>query len=933
LISPALHGFLPRFAAAFAAAVLLMVMAAPTAAGPRALPGLRLAASTTPNFGILTGDKPYVPLFTQVSGCDPGSPPLDLAGPGLDAMLAQLARWYVHLHGESSNTFPMGAGCQASLPSTLASLLAARGLIVSNYRNGSYTSQSNLQQPLNFGEAADIEANASLAIGTFWPGDYSQSTTSDASPAGRLLAGVDSLRTTLWVAGTASVAPSGSAPTWPYVNSRGTGAAGVAHSTDTYNFVSWVRVDDEIMQVAADPVLSSGQVKLMVRRGIFGTTPAPHLATARVLSPVYVGAADAVATDVGLDGSPNRADPSFPLRYEIKFATPAGYGWIARRIGTTFGAGLQGYNAVWLDVSSCWPYDLGAADHQSVTPWDDGHATHVTQAQWELDQKTKLGGLHAALPGIKFMANNLAEYGPLTCNDDLMANAYDGGVLENWAQSGWPTTMAQTFRNMQNNWPAIYWARWDNVPPAGAAAYRRFAYGSMLLAYRSSATRMQYGGPWGYGQPDPMYFWNLGVPSGSPASLADVTVAGAPSLYQRDFANARVVVNAGTAPATEDLGATYYDLVHPDVFGNPTPVTSITLGADDAAFLLRASAGSGVYAPAAWFSSPTWYQSLSLGTLTFSGNTGSRTGVAGVEVAVQQTATGLWWHPDGSWGSFTSYPAALATPGGTRSTWTFTWPLALPGAYTVSARAYDTAGYAQAAPSTQPFTCIDTRAPTTNIASPADGSTLAMTAVTESGTASDDIGVASVAVSVENLANGTWLQADGGWGPPAANPATIATPGSQATWTYRWVPPATGEFAVQATSTDTAGNADQGAPTAVYWIDGTAPTVTITAPAAGLTLPVGLPILFTGQAQDDAPIKAVTVGIKSGATGRWLQPDGTWGAAFGALPATLSAPGAAATGWAFLWTPTAAGSYQFSVGATDLVNLASPRLNQPVKAA
>jgi hypothetical protein len=71
--------------------------------------------------------------------------------------------------------------------------------------------------------------------------------------------------------------------------------------------------------------------------------------------------------------------------------------------------------------------------------------------------------------------------------------------------------------------------------------------------------------------------------------VSELTVAGTP-LYRRDFANGIVVVNPGASATTLTLPRTYYNAASLDALGNPRPVTSIRIGARDAAFLLSSSA-------------------------------------------------------------------------------------------------------------------------------------------------------------------------------------------------------------------------------------------------------------------------------------------------------------------------------------------------------
>src|SRR5207302_1787614 len=303
--------------------------------------------------------------------------------------------------GEASGQLLLGDACRGASPTTLASKLAARGAWVSNYRNGSYVSQASSSQPLNFGEAADIETRAPLSIGTFWAGNAKPNVIGDdTAGAARLSQTVDAATTTLRVASAAVSRPTGAPTTWPFVNSRGTGLAAGAHSANTHDFVSWVRLDDEIAQIVADPVEAGGVVTLTVRRGIWGTGAASHTAGTRAMSPVYIGSTNAAASDSNLAGGPNRDDTNYPLRYGIKIWQPGGYGWIADRIKVTFGAGLQGYNTVWLDVSSCNQYNNADPYGQPVFGWDDPQSTKLTATTWGAYQKTKLAGLRSALPGV-----------------------------------------------------------------------------------------------------------------------------------------------------------------------------------------------------------------------------------------------------------------------------------------------------------------------------------------------------------------------------------------------------------------------------------------------------------------------------------------------------------------------------------------------------
>jgi len=142
------------------AIVMIATLAAPSTA--------RAAA---PDFDALRTRSPYVPLWTQVVACHRVEHVNGLTGDVSDRRLDALVRWFGHFNSQVSNRFLLGRDCIGSSTSTLATKLAARGVWVSTYRNGSSTSQSNPSANLNFYEAGDLEATAPLAIGTFLPGD------------------------------------------------------------------------------------------------------------------------------------------------------------------------------------------------------------------------------------------------------------------------------------------------------------------------------------------------------------------------------------------------------------------------------------------------------------------------------------------------------------------------------------------------------------------------------------------------------------------------------------------------------------------------------------------------------------------------------------------------------------------------------------------
>ncbi len=523
-------------------------------------------------------------LFTEVSRCDPVRALRQLAPEERAARIRDLATWYEHVHAESSNQFLLGGGCGAADSPTVAQQLSDAGLWVSNYRNGSYVSQARKGE-VNANEAADLEERAPLGIGTFWPGDYRNGPSAPGAAGATLTLPLSPEASSVELR--AATPPPGKPPTWPFsaptARTKGPGA----HSTSTADAVPWVRINDELLQITAPPELAGGVVRLSVRRGLWGTRPAAHPAATRVMAPAYVGSSAAVATDVQLAGSPKRNDASSPLRYVLKIWRPDAIGWLAGRVTTTFGR--QGYNTVWLDVSSCAQYNVAAASGHPVSGWDDQRGHKLDPPAWGEYQKAKVAGLRQQLPGWKFTGNNLSSNGG-PCNDDLLATGFDGGVLEHWMKPqlangqplDWQAAMRQNLAIQANNWPAIYWVRWQYAFEGSVEAYKRFSYGSLLLALGPQASRFQYGGPWGFERPDDLYFLNWGRPKDDTVELAALGRSG-PQV--RDFDNGQVIVNPTSSKMTVSLPTAMFNVS--DGASGGSAITQVDVGPFDAAFVMR----------------------------------------------------------------------------------------------------------------------------------------------------------------------------------------------------------------------------------------------------------------------------------------------------------------------------------------------------------
>jgi hypothetical protein len=74
------------------------------------------------------------------------------------------------------------------------------------------------------------------------------------------------------------------------------------------------------------------------------------------------------------------------------------------------------------------------------------------------------------------------------------------------------------------------------------------------------------------------------------------------------------------------------------------------------------------------------------------------------------------------------------------------------------------------------------------------------------------VAVNRVRVAIKNQANGRWLHSNGTWGDFQSQAAVLGNPGARSTsWSFSWVPPATGSYGVHALAWDNAGNDDPSA--------------------------------------------------------------------------------------------------------------------------
>ena len=327
--------------------------------------------------------------------------------------------------------------------------------------------------------------------------------------------------------------------------------------------------------------------------------------------------------------------------------------------------------------------------------------------------------------------------------------------------------------------------------------------------------------------------------------------------------------------------------------------------------------------PTLAFTAPASGASLGAGAIGVSGTAADNTSVAAVAVAVQRSSDNQWLQPGGTWGSAQQFlDATLAEAGAASTTWSLSFSATVAGTYAMTARATDQAG--NAATTTRSFSVAapDTTPPATVLTTPATNAILTPPTITATGSATDNVGVASVTILIKDRDSGLWLRNDGTWGSTTTNAqrlATLATPGGTSTpWTID-IPLGVGNYLITARARDAVGNQTATAAQKQFSVrqpDSVAPDGTITTPANNATLPMG-PVSMTGNATDNIGVDQVLLAIQDTVTKQYLRANGTWTDQYGTITASLTNRGAASTGWSYAFTPPTARKYAVTAIARD----------------
>ncbi|OFE14962.1 hypothetical protein BA895_07375 [Humibacillus sp. DSM 29435] len=319
------------------------------------------------------------------------------------------------------------------------------------------------------------------------------------------------------------------------------------------------------------------------------------------------------------------------------------------------------------------------------------------------------------------------------------------------------------------------------------------------------------------------------------------------------------------------------------------------------------------------------------GTMTFAGTASDDQQLKSVEISLRNSTTGEALASDGTWGrdvvagNFRVSPVNLNAA---TYNWSWTTPFTLkPGTYSFSVRATDNLDLSTSGSNQGRLTItaqVDGDAfPNGLLDFTGTDQSLEALHLDLSGTATDDVGVSAVKVSLQDSETRRYVQPNGTM---AANFATLnanlATPGgTSTTWTLPVDLPASGNFGVTAYAVDTVGQQDQstsGATARYLVFPGDADPYlsdTLRQPVEGSSFTDGR-IFVSGRAFDDVAMARLDVGI-SNSLGQFMNSSGSFSTGERYVTAFLTSPGTPGSQYSFTSPVLPAGSYKVRVRPVD----------------
>lgn len=516
---------------------------------------LTLAASAFARTDPQPAETPYVRLFTLIPG---GALEEEVTEENL-RFIARNYGW-INSHGgtwlkgssHSPEIFFGPSGVRDAAGRTVGERLRELnpGIILTNYRNGAYTSQDALA------EAAEVERDFPLAIAVHDTG-------------AQLVDSIDAHQTALRLTAPTS-RPEGQPPGYPFKAST----TKDAHTQTKTGYVTWLRLGDEVLRI--DQVDTEGsEIVLTVRRGIWNTQATAHRADTRVFQPVYCGAIRPNGEEYYLSGLLDGNSPQPAVRYIMQQQHPAFWEFLARRTASLLAEGVHPWfdcsTSSWINHANAYGVRVEAFDHES--------GESLTRERLREYQQRKFDFIQERFPDAEIYVNwifpqhwfrNGHERYQLTGENGHRPVA--GAALEmyaNFRYMPWDELIRVQIDQRNLGLRIVSWAKESGVgndDSRMASDYLHFAYGTYLLVHEPGAENY-FGASWrnphrtGRFIPPEFVYWDFGAPQQRFATLEEAAHPDHPGVYRRLFEHGEVLVNPdGEATREIALSAPAFDI-------------------------------------------------------------------------------------------------------------------------------------------------------------------------------------------------------------------------------------------------------------------------------------------------------------------------------------------------------------------------------------
>lgn len=366
----------------------------------------------------------------------------------------------------------------------------------------------------------------------------------------------------------------------------------------TREYVTWIQIDDEYLRIEEWDAQAR---RIRVRRGFSETEPAPHLAGAVVLSPVYIGVKRTAVWSGYYPGGAARY-----LRYALRNDHQAMYDYKVAEIISQIKAGSS--DGPWLDIMGMGFFNQANTYGQHVLPWNFETGKTYTRQEYRDDIQRKAQYFRERIEEavgrrVTMVANNLSgKYFPedghgklYLVPTDIKPDPLDGLVLEGFAGE-FLVNHFRTGQSMIGNIQIVMdmeknrlggYLSYDNCASRRAKTpeearqkelHERYAYACFLLGVEPAGTvrfgiaayrRASRENPRRHLWLHPQYFYGIGKPLET-VGYQDLHKYQLPDhvTYCRQFENAFVFVNLSAQVSEtlrlEQIGKVGRPLVDPE---------------------------------------------------------------------------------------------------------------------------------------------------------------------------------------------------------------------------------------------------------------------------------------------------------------------------------------------------------------------------------